>query len=195
MKKLLIFVLVLCVLALVAIQFWPREGSQEPAAKTAQPVAWSSASVHGTFAGLEVHEVDPAHVQLVLYYDLDNNGDSDYELTKGPGTVVMTRLKSNGSLSSDQPMELDHSVFLPAKNRTRISLQSTQPFSWPTGMQAGQITPTNQDKFRALVAQQVGNFSGFVLFDQATHVQIELPGGWQELRAPATTPATAAGLD
>jgi hypothetical protein len=142
--------------------------------------------VRGTLAGVQVHEVDPAHVQLVFYYDLDNNSDADYQLTKGPGTVVMTRLKSNGSLSSDETMELDHSVFLPARNRTRISLQSTQAFSWPSGMQAGQMGSVNQDKFRSLLAQQVGNCSGFVLFDQAKHIQIELPGGWQELQTPAT---------
>ena len=191
MRKLLVFVLFVCVLALVAIQILSRTTHQEPAAKAAPPPAWNATSVRGTFAGLEVHEVDPSQVQLIFYYDVDNNTDSDYQLAKGPGTVVMTRLKSNGSLSSDMAIELDHSVFVPARNRTRVSLQSTQSFSWPSGMQAGQIEPANQDKFRALVAQQVGNFSGFVLFDQVTHTQIELPGGWQELQAPVA----AAGLN
>jgi hypothetical protein len=192
MRKLLIFVLFMCVLALVVIRIFPGVPRQEPAAKPAQASVWNSASVRGTFAGLQLHEVDPTHVQLVFYYDLENDSDADYQLTKGPGTVVMTRLKSNGSLSSDEAMELDHSVFLPAKNRTRISLQSTQAFSWPSGLQAGQMRPVNQDKFRTLVAQQVGGFSGFVLFDQATHTQIELPSGWQELQMPA---AAAAGLN
>jgi hypothetical protein len=191
MRKLLIFVLCLCVLALVLIEIFPRVLRQDPATKAAQTSVWNSVLVRGTLAGVQVHEVDPAHVQLVFYYDLDNNSDADYQLTKGPGTVVMTRLKSNGSLSSDETMELDHSVFLPARNRTRISLQSTQAFSWPSGMQAGQMGSVNQDKFRSLLAQQVGNCSGFVLFDQAKHIQIELPGGWQELQ----TPATAASLN
>ena len=191
MKKLLIFVLFVCVLALMAIQILSRTTHQEPAAKAAPPPAWNAGSVRGTFAGLEVHQVDPSHVQLIFYYDVDNSTDSDYQLAKGPGTVVMTRLKSNGSLSSDIAIELDHSVFVPARNRTRVSLQSTQSFSWPSGMLAGQMGAANQDKFRALVAQQVGNFSGFVLFDQATHTQIELPGGWQELQAPVA----AAGLN
>jgi hypothetical protein len=186
MRKLLIFVLFLCGLALVVIEIFPRAPRQDPSAKPAQASAWNSGSVRGTFAALQIHEVDPTHVQLVFYYDLDNHSDADYQLTKGPGTVVMTRLKSNGSLNSDEPMELDHSVFLPARNRTRISLESTQTFSWPSGMQAGQMGSLNQDKFRALVAQQVGSCSGFVLFDQAKHIQIELPGGWQELQAPAT---------
>jgi hypothetical protein len=191
MKKLLIFVLFVCVLALVAIQILSRTTHQEPAAKVAPPPAWNAGSVRGTFAGLEVHEVDPSHVQLIFYYDVDNSTDSDYQLAKGPSTVVMTRLKSNGSLSSDIGIELDHSVFVPARNRTRVWLQSTQSFSWPSGMLAGQMGAANQGKFRALIAQQVGNFSGFVLFDQATHTQIELPGGWQQLQ----TPVASAGLN
>jgi hypothetical protein len=189
MRKLLISVLAICVLALIVIQILPRTQRQEPPGKTAQAAAWNSASVRGTFTGVQVHEVDPSHVQLLFFYDLDNGGDSDYRLTKGPGTVVMTRLRSNGSLSSDDSVELDHSVFLPAKNRTRIALQCTQAFDWPAGLPAGQIGPVTQDKFRALVAQQVGSISGFVLFDQATHIQIELPGGWQELQAPLAAAA------
>lgn len=191
MKKLLIFVLFVCVLALAAIQILSRTQRQEPAEKAAAAPAWNPASLRGTFAGLEVHEVDPSHAQLIFYYDVDNSTDSDYHLAKGPGTVVMTRLKSNGSLSSDAAIELDHSVFVPARNRTRVSLQSTQSFSWPSGMQTGQMGTVDQDKFRALVAEQVGNFSGFVLFDQATHIQIELPGGWQQLQ----TPVASAGLN
>ncbi|MGA8408274.1 MAG: hypothetical protein WB680_13935 [Candidatus Acidiferrales bacterium] len=186
MRKLLIFVLFMCVLALVVIQILPRLPRQEPGVRPAQSPVWNSASVRGTFAGLQIHEADPAHVQLVYSYDLENDSDEDYRLTKGPGTVVMTRLKSNGSLSSDETVELDHSVFLPARNRTRISLQNTQAFSWPVGLPAGQIGPLNQVRFRALVSQQVGSVSGFVLFDQAKHIQIELPGGWQELQTPAT---------
>jgi hypothetical protein len=50
----------------------------------------------------------------------------------------------------------------------------------------------NQVKFRQLVADEVANLSGFVMFDTATHFQIELPGGWQELQQPS---ASAAGLN
>ena len=54
----------------------------------------------------------PTHATVVFFFDLDNNTDTDYQFAKGPGTVVMTRLKSNGSLSSEQPIELNNSVFL-----------------------------------------------------------------------------------
>jgi hypothetical protein len=188
MKTLVIFSLVVACLLVLVVFVLPRTPANEPVqqpASTAAPV-WNSAAIQSSFAGVQVKEVDATHAELIFSYDLDNNTDVDYRLAKGPATVVMTRLKSSGSVSSEEPVELDTSVFLPARNRTRIALQVTRNFSWPTGLPDAQIGPVNQEKFRALVAQEVANLSGFVVFDQSTHFQIELPGGWQELSAGNT---------
>jgi hypothetical protein len=182
MKTLIIFsILVACLLVLV-IFVLPRTPMSEPAEKHAAAPVWNS-PIQGSFAGVQVKEVDPTHAALIFSYDLDNNTDTDYQLTKGPSTVVMTRLKSSGSASSAEPVELDNSAFLPARNRTRIAIAMTRNFNWPTPLQGTQMGPVNQEKFRGLVSQEVGNLSGFVVFDQTTHFQIELPGGWQELSA------------
>ena len=191
MKNLLILVIFVAVLVLVILVGLPRLPRQETAARKLQPSPspWNSSAIQSTFAGAEVQEADPTHARLEFFFDLDNNTDTDYHFAKGAGTVVMTRLKSNGSLSSEQVIELNNSVFLPARNRTRVALQVTRPFNWPSGLPGGQIGPVNQLKFRQLVADEVGNFSGFVMFDTATHFQIELPGGWQELQTPASAAA------
>ena len=191
MKNLLIFVIFAAVLGLVIWFGVPRFTQQETAARKVQPSPWNSSAIQSTFAGTQVQEADAAHATVVFFFDLDNNTDTDYRFAKGAGTVVMTRLKSNGSLSSEQPLELNNSVFLPARNRTRIAVQATRPFNWPSGLPEGQIGPVNQLKFRQLVADEVANLTGFVMFDTATHFQIELPGGWQELQ----TSASAAGLN
>jgi hypothetical protein len=182
MKTLIIFsILVACLLVLV-IFVLPRAPMSEPAEKHAVTPVWNS-PIQGSFAGVQVKEVDPTHAALIFSYDLDNNTDTDYQLTKGPSTVVMTRLKSSGSASSAEPVELDNSAFLPARNRTRIAIEMTRNFNWPAPLQGTQMGPVNQEKFRALVSQEVAALSGFVVFDQTTHFQIELPGGWQELSA------------
>ena len=191
MKNLLIFVMFAGVLAIVILFGLPRFPRQENAVQRPQPSPWNSGAIQSTFAGAQVQEADGTHATLMFFFDLDNNTDADYRFAKGAATVVMTRLKSNGSLSSEEPIELNNSVFLPARNRTRIAVQVTRPFNWPTGLPAGQIGPVNQVKFRQLVADEVGNLSGFVMFDTATHFQIELPGGWQELQPFAS----AAGLN
>jgi hypothetical protein len=189
MKKLLIFAIFAGVLAYLVLFVLPRVPRQEAVARKPQPSPWNSGTVQGTFSGVQVREVDPAHATLEFFFDLDNNTDTDYRLTKGASTVVMTRLKSDGTLRSDEAIELDGSVFLPARNRTRIAVQIARPFNWPAGLPDSQIGPINQVKFRQLVSDEVANLSGFVVFDQVTHFQIELPGGWQELQ-PSTSAAS-----
>src|SRR5277367_5154909 len=183
MKTLVIFsILVACILVLVVFVL-PRTPANEPVEKHEPASVWNSTAIQSSFAGVQVKEVDATHAALIFSYDLDNNTDADCQLTKGPSTVVMTRLKSGGSVSSAEPVELDNSVFLPARNRTRIAVEIKRNFNWPASLPGAQIGPVNQEKFRGLVAQEVANLSGFVVFDQATHFQIELPGGWQELSA------------
>jgi hypothetical protein len=193
MKNLLIVAMFVAALAIVIVFGLPRFPRQERVAQrpqqSASPSPWNSGAIQSTFAGAQVQEADATHATVQFFYDLDNSTDTDYRFTKGPGTVVMTRLKSNNSLSSEGPIELNSSVFLPARNRTRIALQVTRPFNWPPGLPATQIGPVNQLKFRQLVADEVANLSGFVLFDTASHFQIELPGGWQELQEPASAAA------
>jgi hypothetical protein len=188
MKTLVIFSLVVACLLVLVVFVLPRTPPNEPVQTAAAAPVWNSAAIQSSFAGVQIKEVDATHAALIFSYDLDNNTDTDYRLAKGPATVVMTRLKSSGSVSSAEPVELDNSVFLPARNRTRIAVEITRNFNWPTGLPGAQIGPVNQEKFRVLVAQEVANLSGFVVFDQATHFQIELPGGWQELSAGNTVP-------
>jgi hypothetical protein len=191
MKKLLIFTALVCVLAFLIFKVLPHNGAPQVAKLAPSDPVWNSAAVRSTFTGIQVHELDATHAELVFSYDLENNTNTDFQLAKGPTTVVMTRLKSNSTLTSERPVELDHSVFLPARNRVRMSLKTAGLFNWPSGLPIGQMGPVNQDKFRTLVSQEIGGISGFVVFDQAAHLQIELPGGWQE----AGTPSTVAQLE
>jgi hypothetical protein len=182
LKTLVIFsILVACLLVLVVFVL-PRTPKNEAVEKRVPTSVWNSSAIQSSFAGVQVKEIDATHAKLIFSYDLDNATDTDYQVATGPTTVVMTRLKSNGSVSSEQPVALDNSVFLPARNRTRIAVEIIRNFNWPAQLPGTQIGPVNQEKFRSLVSQEVGNLSGFVLFDQATHFQIELPGGWQELQ-------------
>ncbi len=186
MKTLIVFSLLVACLLILVVFVLPRAPQNEAPEKRVQAPAWNSSAIHSSFASVQVKEVDATHAKLIFFYDLDNNTDTDYHVATGPLTVVMTRLKSNGSVSSEEQVELSNSVFLPARNRTHIAVEVARNFNWPTGLSETQIGPVNQEKFRALVSQEVANVSGFVLFDQATHFQIELPGGWQELQSRGT---------
>ena len=139
--------------------------------------SWDSRAILARFAGVKVREVDASNADLIFSFDLDNTTDSDYKLTKGPNAVIMSHLKSDGSFSSEQQINLNSSIFIPARNRTRIALDITRPFDWPS-----QPDAASDAKFRQLVAGQVADLEGFVLFDQTARYQINLPGGWSEPR-------------
>lgn len=183
MKTLVVFSILVACLLVLAVFVLPRAPVNDAVEKRPPAPVWNSSAIQSSFAGVQVKEVDATHAKLIFSYDVDNNTDTDYHVASGPTTVVMTRLKSNGSVSSEEPVELSSSIFLPARNRTHISIEVARNFNWPTGLPENQIGPVNQVKFRGLVSQEVANLSGFVLFDQTTHFQIELPGGWQELQS------------
>ncbi|MGA8035463.1 MAG: hypothetical protein WA823_11495 [Candidatus Acidiferrales bacterium] len=191
MRTILILAVFAILLAMLGYLIVPRVPRPDASTTAAAP-AWNPNAVRSTLTGIQVREIDPNHASIVFSYDLDNETGADYQLAKGPSTVIMTRLKADGALVSNDAVQLDNSVFLPAHNRTRISFQVARPFRWPTELVAGRMGPITQDKYRSLLAEEVGNASGFVLFDQNRHYQIELPGGWQGLQsaAPGTTPAT-----
>jgi hypothetical protein len=159
-------------LAMAQVLGKPSQAQSVP--KSAIP--WNAHAIEGSLAGLRVREIDGSNSAVVFLYDLDNKTDSDYKLAKGPSVVIMSRLKSSGSLSSDKPAILASSAFVPAKNRTRIALEIRQPFAWPARMDA-----KSEGRFRQLVAGEVADINGFVLFDESARYQIDLPGAWPEV--------------
>jgi hypothetical protein len=141
----------------------------------APPGTWNSNAIAGSFAAIHVRESDPSNASIVFLYDLDNRSGSDYTLSAGPGLIVMGRLKSTGSLSPENQYHLASAVFLPAGNRTRVTIETTEPFRWPAQMDAA-----SEAQFRQMVSRSISDLGGFVLFDPATHYQIELPGSWPQ---------------
>jgi hypothetical protein len=177
-KRLALVGLALCGVALIVVLV-KFSGARFFAGRTN---GWNSRAIESTLAGVRVREVDPAHAAVVFLYDLDNKTDTDYRLSSGPSVVIMSRLQPNGSLSADQQVSLDSAVFVPAKNRTRISVEVNHPFDWPAQKDAAA-----ERQLRQFVADEVSGVQGFVLFDQATRYQIELATTSPELqRAPVS---------
>jgi hypothetical protein len=148
-----------------------------PASTKAAANPWNTHAIEGALSGVRVREVDATHAAVVFLYDLDNRTDTDYRLTKGPDVVVMSRLKTTDSLSSDEPADIESSAFLPAGNRARVAIEVLQPFAWPSQKDAAA-----DRNFRDLVAGRVADLRGFVVFDQAARYQIELPAALPELQ-------------
>ena len=91
--------------------------------------------------------------------------------------VILSRLKSDGSYSQEEPIRLAYPVFLPARQHARLAIEITQPFAWPAEGDSGYL-----DKIRNFVKQRLENVGEFVLFDETNHWQLELPSGWEQLQ-------------
>ena len=165
------------VLSLAMFHPWAR--SNKPQEKTAP---WNSGRVTAAYVGSQLKEIDKGHSTLLISYDLENTSGSDYRLTEGPGVVLLSRLKADGSLSQEQALKLSYPVFLPSEQHARLAVEITQPFAWPS-----REDPAYLEKLREFVKRSLGGVSEFVVFDQATHTQLPLPGGWTEL--PGVSPA------
>lgn len=144
--------------------------------------AWNSQTLRGSLAGVQVHEVDPAHAAVVFLYDVDNRSNSDYHLSGGANVVIMNRLQGNGSLTANDQASLQGDTFVPAGNRARVTLQVLHPFTWPS-----QQNTAAQRSFRDLVSSQISGLQAFVVFDQTERYQIELPAQISALEPSAAT--------
>ena len=137
---------------------------------------WNREGIKAAYVATQLREVDNAHSSLILSYDVRNLTDVDYRLAEGAGLVVMSQLKGDGSLSQEESIHLSYPVFLPAKQRARLAIEISRAFPWP------REDSRYEDKLKEFVKQRLGGVRGFVLFDEASHSQIDLPAAWPELQ-------------
>ena len=166
-KTITIGILSCAVLFFAAAYAWR---APELVQSAAGPKPWDSHAIEATFEGVQVREVDPTHAKVDFLYDLDNRTNSDFQLASAQSTVIMKRLKADGSLSADTLARLASAAFIPTNNRTRIAIELADTFPWP-----GKPDATADQAFRDFVTRETSGVQGFVIFDQARRYQIELP--------------------
>lgn len=173
-KQLLIITSSVVVLLLLAILTLSTPVFKRPPKE--ERVGWNHDGIRAAYVAAQLREVDKTHSSLILSYDLNNQTDLDYRLTEGAGVAIMSRLKGDGSLSQEESIHLSYPVFLPARQRARLAIEISRAFPWPR--EDGHY----EEKLKEFVKQRLGDVRGFVLFDEASHSQIDLPAAWSELQ-------------
>ncbi len=153
--------------------------------------SWNDSAITATYIGAQLREINPGKSTLFLAYTLQNHTDFDYRLADRPGVFLMSRLKPNGTLGSQDQIQLSYPTFLPARQKTRIALEIADLFVWPA-----ENDPLFQDKQNKLkeLFKWLTDVQSFVLFDQANRFQIEFPGTWRELKLAAGRPSQTRAL-
>jgi hypothetical protein len=139
---------------------------------------WDSEAITATYMGAQLRELSTSDTALFLAYELQNNTNKDYRLSDGPGYVIMSRIKSDGSLSSQQPVQLSYGTFLPAHRRATLALEIKRPFRWPADNDS-----LLSKKLVDFVTLELSDVDGFVLFDQADRCEIDFPSGWLKIES------------
>jgi len=168
------FLLAVALAAVIFLYIYPAGRASEP---------WNSSAITASYVGAQLRELDSSKAALYLAYEVQNHADSDYQLADGPGALVMSRLRPDGSLSSQQQVRLSYPTFLPARQRARVALEIPSPFGWPADGD-----PAFQDKLKDFVDQKLMDVEAFVLFDRADRFEIEFPSAWQELKIASASP-------
>jgi hypothetical protein len=144
------------------------------------PGSWNQDAIKATYVGSQLRQIDKTLVGLFLSYDLENNTDRDYRLADAPGVAIMSRLKSDHSLSQEELIRLSYPAFLPANQRVRIAIEISYPFVWPAPGD-----PALENKLKDFVKQRLAKVEEFVLLDEVNRCQVQLPSAWQELERDA----------
>jgi hypothetical protein len=138
---------------------------------------WDANAIKANYVGTQLRQVDPNNAALVVSYNVQNETDLDFQLTDSAGLVIMSRLRADGSLSSEEKIQLSYPTFLPAHQRARLALEVLHPFDWPADSD-----PARQEKIKEFVNQRLAGVQEFVLFDESDRFQIAFPKGWQDLQ-------------
>ena len=178
-KQLLIIASSAAVVLLLAILTLGRPIFKKPPQEVR--TGWNREGIKAAYVAAQLREVDKAHSSLILSYDLSNLTDLDYRLTDGTGLVIMSRLKGDGSLSQEESIHLSYPVFLPARQRARLAIEISRAFPWP------REDSHYEEKLKEFVKQRLSDVRGFVLFDEASHSQIDLPAAWPGLQDKTQT--------
>ena len=176
-RKELLWIIGSAGITLLALALLANSTSLFKRANREEPAAWSQKPISAGYIGSQLKEIDKTRSSLIISYELENNTDSDYHLVDGPGVVILSKLKTDGSFSQEEPIHLAYPVFLPAKQHARLAIEITKPFNWPAEKDAAYL-----DKMRNFVKDRLENVGEFVLFDQTNHWQLELPSGWEQLQ-------------
>ena len=163
------------------VTLWAFGGTSFARQPQEAPKNWNRGGIRAVYMATQLREVDKTHASLLLSYDLNNLTNADYRLTDESGVVIMSRLKTDGSLSQEQRIRLSYPVFLPAGQRAHLAFEITREFVWPKD------DSHHDEKLKEFVRQTLTPVRGFVLFDDSSHSQFDLPAGWPDLQETSET--------
>ena len=165
------FALMLCVV--VGVWVWYRE-------RPKPPKAWNTQAITAEYELLSTRGDDN---HIVFVYTLQNNTDEDFRLDSDVGINLTARLQEQKEFAqfSQTYFSLEYPVFVPARNRVRLFIESK--YKYPIHEKTD-ATSEDRKQYRNALAKHVidkwSNLDGFVVFDTTHRYEIDFPTGWEK---------------
>jgi hypothetical protein len=165
------FALTLCVI--VGVWVWHRD-------RPKPPIPWNKQAITAEYDGLNTRGTDNL---IVFIYILQNNTDEDYRLDSEFGVNLTARLQEQKEFAqfSQTYFSLEYPIFIPARNRVRLSIESKYKYPIEEKTDA---TSEDRKQYRNALAKHVidkwSNLDGFVVFDTTHRYEIDFPTGWEK---------------
>jgi hypothetical protein len=93
----------------------------------------------------------------------------------------MRRYQNAFSFDSEKILTIDYPVYVPARRAARFRVHIA--YSYPEADDPNASDDVRHDydtKVAAFVTKELNNLNGFVLMDDSTRYQIDIPNGWDE---------------
>ena len=148
-------------------------------ARPAKPKPWNIKAVTAKYDGLSV-----TNGSLKVWYALENNTDDDFRIESDEGVHLGAELKEPKALSftDKEHTTTDYPIYVPARRNVRFAINVV--FLKPE-IGAEGTTEDEKSDYRTKLAQfaltSLPNVDYFVLMDDNSRDEIDLPTGWEEL--------------
>ena len=114
---------------------------------------------------------------------MQNNTDEDFRLDSDVGINLTARLQEQKESAqfSQTYFSLEYPVFVPARNRVRLFIESK--YKYPI-KEKEDATKEDRKEYRNALAKHVidgwSNLNGFVVLDTIDRYEIDFPTGWEK---------------
>jgi hypothetical protein len=151
--------------------------SQRPS----KPKPWNQGALTATYEALGTE--GDTHT-FWLAYTIENKTDSDYSLSSDSGihlAVVLRRYNDALIFSDSKSLTTDYPLFIPAHHRVRIRMHLSYPYPEAEDFNSSEDARYDYEtKAAVYLAKELNNVNGFVVMDENSRFQINLPNGWDE---------------
>ena len=146
-----------------------------------KPKPWDQSSITATYDNLGT---EGEKNSFWLAYTVENHTNDDYRIESDSNQVhlaaILKRTNNSLSFADDKEITIDYPVFIPAKRSVRLRVHFYMPYSEHEDYNApDDVRHDWETKAAIFLTKEAGNVNGFVLMDEASRYQINLPNGWE----------------